>query len=128
MSEDFKIATWDNEPVIDYIPAKDELEDDLSKIMIRAANNGLEWALQDSFPLFDIKDGKLNVGIWNNVGKPIFRADLGSEFDLCSISDNCDYKNYPLMADIFESYAKGLRDWFEEITEEQKRFEALEDG
>jgi len=88
MSEDFKIATWDNEPVIDYIPANDELEDGLSKIMIQAANNGLKWALEDSFPLFDIKDGKLNVGIWNNVGKPIFEANLGSEFDLCAISGN----------------------------------------
>ena len=122
MSNDFKIATWDNKPVIDYIPATamDDIEDDLKQMIAYTANKGLKWALQDAFALFDIEDNSLHLGVWGNGGTPLFDTDLGDGFDICSISDNCDFEDYGRMAEIFENFAKGIREYIKEAEEEDE--------
>ena len=107
----FKIATWDDKPVIDHIPAMHEVEDDLEQMIQYLANSGLKYAVEGAHALFDVKDGNLQIGIWSHYGSPLFEINLGDQINLADISENCDPKNYARMAEIFENSAKGIREY-----------------
>ena len=114
----FKISTWDDKPVIDYIPAMHEVEDDLEQMIQYLANSGLKWALDGAHAQFDFVDNELHIGIWGQHGMPMFDANLGNLIELLDISDNCDFENYAQIAEIFENSAKALRAHIKDIEED----------
>jgi len=117
MTHYLKKAKLDDKPVINYIPQFDSFSDVMEKMVIDAANKGLQWGLENAHTNFDYRNGSLYLDIWSQFGDRLFEVELGNKFDQLSIGDNCDYEDYTHIADFFEAYAKGLRAhiaWIEE--------------